>query len=52
MNEITVAHIWMGGVIGIAAIYAIFYFVLDAKGKKNRELYAQMKLEQKDGNVE
>lgn len=47
MNEIDVARFWMLGVLAVAAIYAILYFILDAKGKKNRELAAQAKLSEK-----
>lgn len=43
MNEITVAHIWMAGVIGIALIYGICYFVLDALGKENRARAAKLR---------
>lgn len=43
MNEITVAHIWMGGVIVVALIYGICYFIFDALGKENREKAAKLK---------
>lgn len=43
MDDVIVGHIYKAGVIGIAVIYGVLYFVLDAAGKKNRELAAKAK---------
>ena len=43
MDDVIVGHIYKAGVIGIAIIYGVLYFVLDAAGKKNRELAEKAK---------
>lgn len=41
MDDVVVGHIYQAGVIGIAVIYGVLYFILNAAGKKNRELAAK-----------
>lgn len=48
MDDVIVGHIYKAGVIGIALIYGILYFVLDAAGKKNRELAAKAQAASKE----